>query len=215
MPSPHDKIIASAAKATLGSQGFQRKGQSRLWFADNGWWLSVVEFQPSGWSKGSYLNVAAHWLWSESGHISFDFGGRIAEHQPYRSDQQFALAAARLAASAAVEAKRLLLNFPSVDAAADLLLKDVRNGNDYKNGHPGWAAYHAGVASALVGRSSDATDMFALVEVSPAPAGSVLDTAANKMSRLLAELSEFKCEVASMIERQRAALKLPTISVFS
>lgn len=62
MPGPHDKIIAEAAKAALRSLGFQRKGRSRTWLADHGWWLTIVEFQPSAWSKGSYLNVAAHWL---------------------------------------------------------------------------------------------------------------------------------------------------------
>lgn len=185
-----------------------------MWLSDHGWWLNVVEFQPSSWSKGSYLNVATHWLWSESGHISFDFGGRIAEHQPYQSDRQFTLAAAGLAASAAAEAKRLALNFSSVGATADLLLNDVRTGKDYRNGHPGWAAYHAGVASALVGRSSDATDMFALVGASSAPPESILHRAADRMSRLLANPSVFKSEVASLIERQRAALKFPPSSLF-
>jgi hypothetical protein len=57
MPGTHDRIIADAAKAALGPLGFKRKGRSRTWLADHGWWLTVVEFQPSAWSKGSYLNV--------------------------------------------------------------------------------------------------------------------------------------------------------------
>jgi hypothetical protein len=36
----------------------------------------VVEFPPSGWAKGSYLNVAAHWLWIEQDYLSFDYLGR-------------------------------------------------------------------------------------------------------------------------------------------
>ncbi|WP_352820518.1 DUF4304 domain-containing protein [Mesorhizobium sp. M0898] len=61
--SEHGRIIASQAKIVLKPAGFQRKGKSRIWIADRGFWLSVVEFQPSSWSKGTYLNVAVHWLW--------------------------------------------------------------------------------------------------------------------------------------------------------
>ena len=90
MPGPHDKIIADAAKARLRPHGFHRKGRSRLWFADHGWWLTIVEFQPSAWSKGSNLNVAAEFLWVETGNFGFDFGGRLAEFVEYQSDGQFA-----------------------------------------------------------------------------------------------------------------------------
>ncbi len=62
----HTRIIATAAKAVLQAHGFTRKGRSRVWFADRGFWLSVIEFQPSAWSRGSYLNVAVHWLWGQA-----------------------------------------------------------------------------------------------------------------------------------------------------
>src|SRR5687767_12866016 len=70
----HSKIIAQAAKEVLAPLGFRRSGRSRLWLADHGYWLGVVEFQPSGFSKGSYLNVAAHWLWRPPPHVmTFDY----------------------------------------------------------------------------------------------------------------------------------------------
>src|SRR5689334_1392764 len=59
----HNAEIAAAAKAVLAPMGFRRKGRSRIWLDDHGWWVGVVEFQPSGWSRGSYLNVAASYLW--------------------------------------------------------------------------------------------------------------------------------------------------------
>src|SRR5688572_1964676 len=107
MAGAHDKIIATAAKTMLQPLGLRRKGQSRLWIGDHGWWLAVVEFQPSGFSKGSYLNVAAHWLWSDKGYISFDlgsgadWGSRAADFEAYESDMQFERAAERLATLAA------------------------------------------------------------------------------------------------------------------
>jgi hypothetical protein len=50
----HGRIIATAAKETLGPLGFYRKGRSRVWLCDHGFWLGVVEFQPSGFAKGGH-----------------------------------------------------------------------------------------------------------------------------------------------------------------
>lgn len=208
MPGPHDKIIADAAKAALGPLDFRRRGRSRMWFADHGWWLTVVEFQPSRWSKGSYLNVAAHWLWSETGCVSFDFGGRVTEFIEYLSDAQFAPAAARLTDSAAHEAQRLAETFSSVSATANVLLNEARTAPLQGPGHPCWTAYHAGVAAGVVERADDATEMFERILSSPAPPGSILHPAAERMARLASEPLALRREVVSLIARQRDALRL-------
>ena len=52
----HGRLIAAAAKRHLSPLGCRRKGQSRFWSADHGFYQIGIEFQPSGWSKGSYLN---------------------------------------------------------------------------------------------------------------------------------------------------------------
>ena len=78
---PHAKIINAVAKKYLAPQGFFQKGRLRTWLQDNGWFLTVVEFQPSGFSKGTFLNVGMHFLWKiPCGEpvISFDYGqGRL------------------------------------------------------------------------------------------------------------------------------------------
>lgn len=63
MSDVHSRIIASAAKAALEPIGFRQKGRSRLCLADHGYWLNLVEFTPSRWSKSVSLLNAAHWLW--------------------------------------------------------------------------------------------------------------------------------------------------------
>jgi hypothetical protein len=209
MPGPHDRLIADAAKAVLTPLGFQRKGRSRLWFADHSWWLVVVEFQPSAWSKGSYLNVAAHWLWTDIGTISFDFGGRLEGFEEYSSDEQFAAAVARLAARAAEEAERLNTMFSSLGATAKLLLMEARTQASRAPGHPGWMAYNAGVAAGLVGRTDDAMEMFGSVLDGPADPTSVLHRAAERMSKLASDPTKLKREAVSIIERQRETLRLP------
>src|SRR5256885_16246715 len=61
--SPHGSIINRVARAALTPLSLRRKGQSRFWHDDYGWRAFLVEFQPSSWSKGTYCNVGAMWLW--------------------------------------------------------------------------------------------------------------------------------------------------------
>ncbi|WP_404477460.1 hypothetical protein [Novosphingobium sp. BL-52-GroH] len=207
MVGTHDKIIAKTAKATLGPLGFQRKGRSRTWVADHGWWVTVVEFQPSSWSKGSYLNVAAHWLWSAGNHLSFDYAGRIKEHVEYVPDTQFTEAASLLAGLAEDEALRLSDLFISLSATATVLLSEER-----KLTGGGWMAYHAGIVAALEGLRSDANDMFARVMKGFASPDSLLTQAASRMADLLDDPRAFRDEVTSLILQHRAALQLPALA---
>jgi len=62
----HDRIICDVAKSILAPAGLFQKGRSRIWLEDNGYYLTVVEFQPSGYSRGSFLNVAVCFLWEHT-----------------------------------------------------------------------------------------------------------------------------------------------------
>lgn len=84
----HNKIITQAAKSVLKKEGLFQKGTSRTWIDDNGWFWIVVEFQPSNWNKGSYLNVAIHYLWSEQDYISYDFGHRVKGFVAFSGDEE-------------------------------------------------------------------------------------------------------------------------------
>jgi hypothetical protein len=78
--SPHNKIIKKAANEILAPIGLFQEGQSRRWVDDNGWFVIYVEFQPSDFSKGSYLNVGISFLWDKAGMFSdllaFEIGDR-------------------------------------------------------------------------------------------------------------------------------------------
>lgn len=83
----HGKLIAAAAKAALAPLGCRRIGQSRTWISDHGAWVVMIEFQPSAWEKGTYLNVWPSWLWLRMG--SGDADIRVGEYIPFESVQQF------------------------------------------------------------------------------------------------------------------------------
>lgn len=206
MSGAHDKLIANAAKTALQPMGLRRKGQSRLWIGDHGWWLAVVEFQPSRLEKGSYLNVAAHWLWSAQGYISFDLGGgadggiRVADFEAYDPHEPFNDAATRLATTAATDVHALATRLPSITSTADLLLH--RAATSPVRGS--WPTYHAGVAAGLAGRADEAAAML----------GSVTDMrvkgAAERYIDLAFDPERFRALASSLIASQREALRPPS-----
>ena len=72
--------------------GVFQKGTSRTYIDDNGYFFTVIEFQPSAYAKGTYLNIALHFLWNEREYIAFDFpfDSRVKNFVEYQNDEQFA-----------------------------------------------------------------------------------------------------------------------------
>jgi hypothetical protein len=122
----HGRIIASQARIVLRPAGFRRKGQSRTWIADRGFWLSVVEFQPSSWSRGTYLNLAVHWLWGAlPDTLTFERFERVGSFVEFKSLAQF-LPEVDQMAKKAVEIDQLHRSmFPSVQATATILVNEL------------------------------------------------------------------------------------------
>lgn len=94
----HDKIIRDVAREILGNEGLFQVGQSRSWLDDQGFFMGHIEFQPSGYDKGSYLNTGVCFLWSEPKAAdfnvdSFEYGDRaflsgIGEFAEYRKGKE-------------------------------------------------------------------------------------------------------------------------------
>jgi hypothetical protein len=210
------RLITAAARDVLRPLGLVQKGRSRTWLGDQAWWLLVVSFDPSGFEKGSYLDVSATWLWNERDYISFDVGGRTRWIRAdgsevggisYDSDEQFAREARRMveAASAQVELYRSLF----------VTLQDCAH---YYATHPDVTIEQypdAGIAHGLVGKRTDAVRWF------DAYLGYEDDRewaiARRKHVRALKELLQrdlnaFRAEVWSLIDQKRERFKLPQLS---
>jgi hypothetical protein len=153
----HSKLITSAARDALRPLGVFQKGRSRTWLDDQGWWLGVVEFQPSSYGRGTYLNVGVDWLWNPKSYLSFDYGGRVhfhldgaqnAQFIEYKSDEQFAPLAARLATIAAEELQLYRERFATTNATALVLVDGGR------------AWFDRGVVLGLAGDAVRSREMF-------------------------------------------------------
>jgi hypothetical protein len=202
----HNRAIARAAKAVLEPMGCIRKGTSRTWLDDHGWWVGVIEFQPSKWSKGSYLNVGACWLWTTKDYFSFDDGYRIEDFKEFKNDEQFQQAAQNLAERAKSEVAVLRERFHSVKATAQYLATKQSRPDDI------WAQYHAGVSAGLIGDVSTARARLQTVTTMQEREVDWVLELKKKAANLLTTVEDrslFRGAVEANIEKARKLLKLP------
>ena len=91
----HSKIIKQLCKEILIPLGVFQKGTSRVYLDDNDYFFTVIEFQPSSWSRGTYLNIGITFLWedNQSDVIGFGFSrqiaGRYGKFVSYENETQF------------------------------------------------------------------------------------------------------------------------------
>ena len=179
-----------------------RRGRSRLWLGDRLWWLPIVEFQPSGWSKGSYLNVAAMWLWHPSDHFAFNECERLNGFVPFTDTNAFTAAADELGKLAAAATLENFARFSSVARVSSHLSAKA-------DGNP-WDHYHAMMSALALGEVDAARHQQAALSAVDHPTQWCVDLKA-KAQRIVrdAESSEPRAIVYQEIVRTRELLKLP------
>lgn len=194
MSNTHDTIIASAAKAALAPLGLTRKGRSRVWIDDHGWWLINVEFQPSSFRRGCSLNIGEQHLWLVNDTVVFErverpIGG--ATFVAYDgSEEAFAHAMADVARAAAdAVVRRRDVHREGVDALVRLAA-----GRD---------DLHAGIAAALLGDLERST-----VRLN----GSVHEAFRAQADRYVAlQPADARRMAAEAVRASRTALGLPAL----
>lgn len=88
-----NKIIKKLCKEIFPNDVFQ-KGNSRIYLDDNGYYFTMIEFQPYSLKKGTFLNVGLSFLFNKSDDLSFSYsfknksrvGKKFIE---YKNDEQF------------------------------------------------------------------------------------------------------------------------------
>jgi hypothetical protein len=204
-PDALAKLIADTAKAHLQPIGCRRIGRSRTWISDQRYWLIVVEFQPSGWQKGTYVNVGAMWLWrARKGH-AFHVGYRIADFLPFYSPAQFGPAVSGLAAQAAEEVQRLREQFKT--------LKDIYRYLVDHTSEKNWQIFHAAIAAGLVGDVNTACRLFQISDSMPTRNVQWQIELRAKNAALAVQLNQpslFRGSVLEAIQQCRRLNNLPT-----
>jgi len=215
---PHTKLLDAAAREVLGPLGIKRRGRSRTWLDDRGWWVGVIEFQPSSWSRGSYLNVGVNWLWQageDAAELAFHFGGRVdapggREFIEYASDEEFAPLARKQAMAAAERAQHYRALFPTIESTAAVLKRYERRQSILES-------IDTGIALGLVGDAGGARRMFARY-IDYHESGKELEwrteideiryDRARQLSELVSEPASFRERVRQDIKQARSQLRL-------
>jgi hypothetical protein len=195
-------LIANAAKSVLRPLGCRQKGKSRTWLDCQPLWVGVVEFQPSSWAKGSYLNVGACWLWYDKDYLSFDEGYRVEAFKSFENDEQFSEAAESLAMHARDEVLSLRTRFSSPEQIAEHL-----KSKDFSNI---WHNYHAAVAAALTNDLLHANKRFVAVSESDVtyPWAMELKERASTLHAISSDSIQFSDAINRIVESSKARLKL-------
>lgn len=200
--SEDGKIIAAAAKAVLAPMGCARKGRSRIWYSDQRYWLIAAEFQPSGWSKGSYLNIFVAWLWKAS--HGYPIAYRPAKFVPFESAEQFTPQIADMANVAAQEVEKQRERFSTFNRIYQHLLSESHRDH--------WPKYNAAVAAGLAGEMATARRLFdemAARQTSGYGWQEKLKLDGAALAKLLDEPAQFRAAVLAIIERRRKVMRLP------
>ena len=100
----HEKIISDCAKDGLIPQGFFRKGRSRTYLNDNGYFFIQVEFQPKSGAKGTFLNIGISFLWETTEGLNSDlaycYDSHLEEFKEYKDDVSFSIEVDKMISSA-------------------------------------------------------------------------------------------------------------------
>jgi hypothetical protein len=204
MPTDHNVVITAEARQVLKPLGLVRQGKSRVWIDDHGWWTIQVEFQPSAYSKGSYLNVGINWLLYEGTAGTFHIGSRV--DVPFidaTENESFKQEAHTLAIRAKAEVEKLRAQFSNLEAATAY----------YRDSgcQTGWQDYYHGVLLALGGDVAGAKAAFESVCNRRAEIGWVkaLAQRASELQKLASDHTAFVETIRGIVLRTRSIGHLP------
>jgi len=202
----HNKIINAAARMALKPAGAIRKGQSRLWLDDNGWYITLIEFQPSS-SPGSLLNIGVQFMWYPKEVYAFDAGYRQQDIGSirYRNDDQFtpqAQAMAEAARDRMLVIRQQMQDITSASAYIHGLLAE--------NPVTVWTYLHQGMLHLLQGHTDEALSRFRQLLAEPDSWEWALALKAHTQELMLhIQHQRHLPWLAEIVQKSRALKKLP------
>jgi len=158
----HNKIIKTNAAILFKPYGIKRKGQSRFFIDDHGWYTIGIEFQPSKSGNGTYLNIGVNFNWNIQGHFSYDIGGRNfvdigngkQQFFEYINDMQFIEVINKLCDFSVKIINEYRNNLKNINTAKKTIKKNKYHGNSL------WGNYHRGIVSGLIGNTNSLNNYF-------------------------------------------------------
>ena len=158
----HNKVIKTIALKAFKPYGIRRKGQSRFFIDDHGWFTIGIEFQPSKSGNGTYLNVGVNFNWNIQEYFSFDIGDRefvnIGNEKrqffEYIDDKQFTETINKLCEFSIKKVNGYRNSLENINVAEKMIIRHKYHSDSL------WGNYHRGIISGLIGNTSNLNKYF-------------------------------------------------------
>ena len=161
---PHNKIIKTTVKKFLEPENLFQIGSSRCWLDDQGYYMILVEFASSGYSKGARLNAGVSFLWesteSLNESLSYNYGCQVRTgvgYVEYKNDDEAFQNGIEKLAKKALEKVDEYRKFSDMDYAKSCLQEQVDKLPEYRRF---WELYHLAMLCFLKGDFEEGKDIF-------------------------------------------------------
>lgn len=205
----HSRIISKVAKQIFKPHGLEQKGQSRTWYDDQGFYTTIVEFQPHKWEHGAFLNIGVNFHWYVQEYTSFDIGYRETGFEKFETAEQFTSKIedmVRLAIDKALSYRQQLIDLDTVkkNILAHNFISDTL-----------WGNYHKGVICGLTNDAEGLNKYFdALLLVDhDVEWANELKSKVRQLKKIVSDNLKFKNEILSIIHESRSLKKLKTMEI--
>lgn len=205
----HSIIINTVANQVLKPNGLKRKGQSRTWLDDNGWFTTIVEFQPFKDRKGTCVNVGVNLHWYPEDSWSFDIGYRESDFVDFNNEDQFTLDVnklAQLALEKVMHYRKVLANFNTAKPTIEAYVFTSERL---------WGNYHKGTICGLVGDSIGLTKYYDQLSAvnHDVPWANKLKTRVSELRKISSDTYSFRQRISEIIKDTRKLKKLKELDI--
>jgi hypothetical protein len=205
----HSKIINNVARQIFKSYGFERRGQSRVWLDDQGWYTTKVEFQPFMGRQGTCINVGVSFHWYVKDSMSFDMGYRESEFVDFVSIEQFTPEVEKLSRFALDKMLDYRNSFCNIKTAKQIILNHEFTSESL------WGNYHKGIICGLTGDIQGLNLHFdeLLLVSHDVPWADNLKLKTRQLKEIAPDLLLFRQEIKNIMKQARELKKLKVADV--
>lgn len=201
----HNQIITKTATRFFKAYGITRKGKSRTFLDDHDWYTTIIEFQPSGFDKGTFLNVGVNFHWFEHDYLSFDLGYRESAFVAFVDSETFRIEVENLCQIAIQKTLKYRKHFETLESAKQTICDDAFASDSL------WGNYHQGTISGLTGDYTTMKRYYGILLKTDHHAAWANQLKEHVISLLdgLDTLSAFRLEIGKIATKTRLLKKLP------
>jgi chaperonin cofactor prefoldin len=204
----HNKLLKKIAKDRLKPYGIIQKGSSRTFLYDNAWYVIIIEFQPSSWDKGSYLNIGVDLNFYPQNHLAFSYGSRDSGFKGAENENQFTEIVNAYCNRVIEKIQKFKEEFKDISTAIDSI-KRLYPDNP-------WNDFDLGILYGLNGQIQKADS--SLKKITKQKCNFEYEfkrqKSAAEMLELLADNEKFVARVQTLMVQSRQLKKLPPLDVF-